>query len=378
MSATALALWLSLAPALAEDTPVEVVPDDEPAPAEAAEPALQPVGMAFDFLPGVGASQIAQGEDDRNLSLGLVGTYAGGIDGMEMTTVVGLVRTRVDGIQLTGGINVVGGEVDGFQGAGGANIVAAGVDGFQAAGGVNVAAGGVDGFQAAGGLNIAEGGVDGMQVAGGMNISGGQVDGPQLAGGINIATGVDGVQIAPINISSDDVRGVQLGVVNIAKDSDVSLGLINVIYEGRTHVDITQASTGFVEASLKHGGRKFHYIYGGGVRPQGQCPEWALMLGAGGHFELSNSLFIDADLLARHISPANGFLVATNTLATARAVAGLQVFDQIAITGGLTANTLVSNVQDGAKYVRDGSVVGTGGSVMTRTFPGVQVGVQLF
>ena len=56
----------------------------------------------------------------------------------------------------------------------------------------------------------------------------------------------------------------------------------------------------------------------------------------------------------------------------------LQVFDQIAITGGLTANTLVSNVQDGAKYVRDGSVVGTGGSVMTRTFPGVQVGVQLF
>jgi len=390
MSPTALALWLSLAPALAEDEPdgdvVEPIPAPQVEPAAPVEPPpqvepeapLQPIGMALDFLPGVGASRVSKGGDVRNLSLGLVGTYAGAIDGMELTSVIGLVRRDVDGIQLSGGGNIVGGELDGFQGAGGANIVAGGVDGFQTAGGLNIAVGGVDGFQVAGGLNIAEGGVDGMQIAGGMNIAGGEVDGPQLAGGINIATGVDGVQIAPINISSDDVRGLQLGVVNIARDSDVSLGLINVIYEGRTHVDITQSSTGFVEASLKHGGRKFHYIYGAGIRPQGPCPEWAMTVGAGGHFELSNSLFIDADLLARHVSPASGFLAATNTLATARAVAGLQVFDEIAITGGLTANTLVSSVQGGEKYVRNDSVVGKGGSVTTRTFPGVQIGVQLF
>lgn len=340
--------------------------------------ALVPVGVGIDILPGVGASKASVGNDDRNVSLGLVGTYAGGVDGLEATTVVGVVRTRVDGVQVTGGINIVGQEIDGFQAAGGINIAGGDIDGFQAAGGANVAGGEVDGFQLAGGINIAGGEVDGMQMAGGINIAGGQVDGPQLAGGVNIANGVDGVQIAPVNISSDDVDGVQIGVVNIARDSDVSLGIINVIYEGRTHVDIWQSSTGFTEFALKHGGRKFHYIYGGGVRPQGPCPEWALTLGAGGHFELSNSLFVDADLLARHVSPSSGLLAATNTLATARAVAGLQVFEHIAITGGFTANTLVSTVQDGAKYVRDGSMKGGGQGVTTRAFPGVQFGVQLF
>ena len=379
-----LALLLSLAPAFANDTVVEPAAPEAPA-TEVVAPAprsavdtLKPVGVGIDILPGVGASKESIGQDDRDLSLGLIGTYAGGVSGLEASTVVGIVRTRVDGVQMTGGINIVGSEVDGFQAAGGMNLAGASIDGFQAAGGANVAGGEVDGFQLAGGINIAGGAVDGMQMAGGINIAGGEVDGPQLAGGINIADGVDGVQAAPINISSDDVDGVQLGIINIARDSDVSLGIINVIYEGRTHVDVWQSSTGFTEFALKHGGRKFHYIYGGGVRPQGPCPEWALTLGAGGHFQLSNSLFIDADLLARHVSPSNGFLAATNTLATARAVAGLQVFEHIAITGGFTANTLISTVQSGEKYAKDGSMVGGNNGVATRTFPGVQFGVQLF
>ncbi len=381
MPTSALALWLTLASALADDTvdqsaAASAPPDESTTVAES--PPLVPTGMAFDLLPGVGATGSSTGNDVRNLSFGLVGTYAGAIDGMELTSVVGIVRQDVDGFQISGGANIVGGALNGFQSGGGANIVAAGVDGFQLAGGLNIAAGEVDGFQAAGGMNIAEGDVDGMQLAGGVNIAGGAVEGPQLAGGMNIADGVEGVQIAAVNISSDDVRGMQLGVVNIARNSDVSLGLINVIYEGRTHVDITHSSTGFVEAALKHGGRKFHYIYGGGVRREGPCPEWALTVGAGGHFELSSSLFIDTDVLARHVSPASGFLLATNTLATARAVAGLQVFDGIAITGGLSANSLISTVQNGQKYVSDGSVVGKTGATTTRTFPGVQVGVQLF
>jgi len=381
MSTFALPLLVSLTTAFANEGAVKPTVAAEPAAeTPAADPVdqLETVGLAVDFFPGVGASKAAIGQDDRNLSLGVVGTYAGGIDGLEASTVLGVVRTRVDGVQMSGGVNIVGQHVDGFQAAGGINVTGGEVDGFQAAGGMNIAGGEVDGFQMAGGLNIAGADVDGMQMAGGLNIAGGEVDGPQLAGGVNIANGVDGVQVAPVNISSDNVEGVQVGVINIARDSDVSLGIINVIYEGRTHVDIWQSSTGFTEFALKHGGRKFHYIYGGGVRPQGNCPEWAMTLGAGGHFELSNSLFVDADLLARHVSPANGFLAATNMLTTARAVAGLQVFEHIAITGGLSANTLISTVQSGEKYAKDGSMVGTSGSVTTRSFPGVQFGVQLF
>jgi hypothetical protein len=387
MSSIALPLLLSLASVhAAEEAPAEAAsPAPEVVVAQQAAPKssvdeLTSVGMGIDAVPGVGIGTHTTpvGQDDRNLSLGLIGTYAGGVEGMEATTVVGIVRTRVDGIQMSGGINLVGEYVDGFQAAGGANVTGGTVDGFQAAGGINIAGQEVDGFQLAGGINVAGRDVDGMQMAGGVNVAGGKVDGPQLAGGINIANGVQGVQMAPVNISSDNVDGVQVGVINIARDSDVSLGLINIIYEGRTHLDVWQSSTGFTELALKHGGRKFHYIYGGGVRPQGQCPEWALTLGAGGHFELSNSLFIDGDLLARHVSPMSGFLVATNTLATARAVAGLQVFEHIAITGGLTANTLVSTVQDGRQYAKDGSMKSYESGVNTRGFPGVQFGVQLF
>ena len=355
-----------------------VQPADEPTPTESSEPSLQPVPIGLDLLPGVSASPIPPGQDDRDLSLGLLGTYAGGVDGLELSPLLGVVRTRVDGVQLTGGLNLVGGSLDGFQAAGGANIVADGVDGFQTAGALNVAAGGVDGFQLAGLANIAQGEVDGMQLAGALNLSDGPVDGPQIAGAMNLASGVEGVQIAPFNLSTGDVDGVQIGLVNIAKDSEVSIGLVNVIYEGRTHVDIAQASTGFVEAALKHGGRRFHSIYGGGLRPYGPCPEWSVMLGAGGHFPIGDRLFVDTDLLVRHVSPLHGLLVQTNTLGTARAVAGLQLFDQIAITGGLTANTLVSSVQDGRRYSAEGHSSHIGNGLQARSFPGVQLGVQLF
>lgn len=372
-AASLLALALVIPPALAEDT-VIVLTQDQPstaqAPVVAAEPAaptpedtLTDVPLGVDVVPGVSLTKLTSAGDDRRaLSVGLVGSYSGAVDGLELSTVVGLVQQDVDGMQATGGLNVVGGDLDGIQLAGGLNLVAGDVDGFQAAGAANITTGTVDGFQAAGAVNVA----------------GDTVDGPQMAGAVNIAAGVDGVQMAPINISTDNVDGVQLGIVNIARDSDVSLGLINIIYEGRTHVDITQTSTGFTQAALKHGGRKFHYIYGGGINPAADCPEWSLMLGAGGHFELSRSLFIDADLLAQHISPATGFLAATNMMGTARAVAGFQLFDHIALTGGLTANTLVSTVQDGAKYADRGSVVSESGNATVRTFPGVQFGVQLF
>ncbi len=374
-------VWLAWTVAgAAETTEAPAAPDPVAVPAEAPAlaPALTPVGLGLDILPWVGASATAQGSDDRNLSLGLLGTYSGGIDGLEATTVLGIVRTRVDGAQLSGGINVVGQSVDGLQAAGGVNIVGGSVDGVQWAGGANIAAGSVDGFQAAGGVNLAASDVDGMQVAGGANVAGGTVDGPQIAAGLNVARGVRGVQIAVVNLSTDDVEGAQLGIVNIARDSDVSLGIINIIYEGRTNVDIWRGAGGWNEFALKHGSRKVHYIYGGGVNSTSRCPEWALTLGMGGHFELSHSLFLETDLLARHISPTTGFLLATNTLGTARAVAGLQVFEQVAFTAGLTANTLVSSVQDGASYAEKGSSVAHQGALTVRSFPGVQFGVQLF
>jgi hypothetical protein len=377
LSATGLA---ASRPALADE-----VVDTEAGPAAPAaavqakpeEPALETVVMGFDLVPGVGQSGASRGGDRRHLSIGGI-TWAGAVDGIELSVVGALTEHELDGFQATGGVNLVAGSVDGFQGAGGLNVVAGGLDGFQGAGGVNIVAESVDGVQLAGGVNLVRGSVDGFQGAGGVNVAAGSVDGVQAAGGVNLADGVDGSQIAPVNVSTDDVDGVQIGVVNVARNSDVSLGLINIIYEGRTHVDAWTTEAGFMNAALKHGGRYFHYIYGAGWRPDGACSQWALTLGVGGHAPLTDRLFLDGDVLVSHLSPREGFLLATNELATGRAVAGIQLFDRLALTGGLSYNMLFSSVQDGSRYARN--AVELGGERGTGSFgwTGWHLGVQVF
>lgn len=363
------------APAAAEAPAVAVTPEA----ADGEDSALVNVPLGIDAVPGVGTSGAHRGKDRRALSLGLV-TWTGAVDGIEASAVGSLVEQRVDGVQLTGGVNLLAGDLDGFQGAGGVNVVAGSVDGMQLAGGANIAAGQVDGFQGAGGVNVAGGDVDGFQGAGGVNLAAGRVDGVQMAGGVNVAHGVDGSQVAVVNVSTEDVDGVQIGVINIARDSDLSLGLINIIYEGRTHLDAWTTSYGFHNVALKHGGRYFHYIYGAGWRPGGDCPEWALTLGAGGHAPISDRLFIDGDLLVQHVSPTAGLLVGTNEIATGRAIAGVQIFDRLALTGGYSYNMLFSQVQDGSQYIRGAkhTSLDEGGGLATRGWSGWQIGVQIF
>ena len=353
---------------------------ETPAPAAAAAPAqreLEQVALGLDLVPGVGTSATHRGGDRRHLSLGAV-SWAGAVDGLELSMVGGLVEQDLDGFQASGGINLVAGRVDGFQGAGGANIVAGEVDGFQGAGGVNITADRMDGVQLAGGANLVRGELDGFQGAGGANVVAGHVDGVQMAGGVNMADGVEGSQMGTINVSTDDVEGVQIGVINVARDSDVSLGLINIIYEGRTHIDLWATEAGFMNGALKHGGRYFHYIYGAGLRPDGDCSQWALTLGAGGHAPLTDRLFLDGDVLVSHLSPKEGFLVATNELATGRAVAGFQLFDRLALTAGLSYNVLFSEVQDSSRYARNAVDIGSGKSVDSFGWTGWHLGVQLF
>lgn len=69
-----------------------------------------------------------------------------------------------------------------------------------------------------------------MQWAGLANINKERFNGLQVAGLVNTATNVRGVQIGGLVNVANDVKGVQFaGLVNIAKNSDVPIGLINII-----------------------------------------------------------------------------------------------------------------------------------------------------
>ncbi|MFT4974663.1 MAG: hypothetical protein ACI8S6_000546 [Myxococcota bacterium] len=353
---------------------------------------LTPVEIGGDVVPMVGTSTHSQGNDERAISVNLIG-YAGGIDGVELSAVAAIDRLHMHGVQLAGAANLVGADVEGIQAAGAVNIVGQGVDGLQFAGGANIAGGSVDGVQGsgganivgldvdgvqlAGGANITGGSVDGVQGAGGVNITGGVVDGAQLAGGLNIAGGIDGVQIAAANFSGGHVSGAQIGVVNIARTSDFSLGLVNIIWEGRTHVDVWATETGFINAAFKHGGERFHYIYGAGYRPgSGDLPgAWSGMVGMGGHTELTQRLFVDSDVISAYVHDAEA-AYGLNLLNTARLVGGVQLTHRLALLAGPTYNVLVSETC-GPKYAGPGTTVFNPGPVQVRGWPGVMVGVQL-
>ena len=333
-----------------------------------------------------------QGNDRRELSLNVLG-YSGAVDGIELgffgnvdrlymhgVQVAGganLVGTNVDGIQASGGLNLVGQDTDGIQVTGGANIVGGTLDGFQASGGLNLIGLDMEGLQLVGGANIVGGSVYGFQGAGAANIAGGVVDGAQMSTLLNVAGGVDGVQVGTLNISSGHVDGAQIGLVNVARSADFSIGLVNIIWEGRTHVDAWVTEDAFASVALKHGGDRFHYIYGAGVRAIDGIPlAWRGTAGVGGHAPISTAVFLDADLMAAYTHAPSLGPAGLDVLNTARMVFGLSVTDRLAVTGGVSYNLQVTDAC-GPKYGGPATTVFRPGPVQVRGWPGFMVGVQL-
>lgn len=334
-----------------------------PAPRSAppVSPELVDVAFGVDALPLIGTSTVHQGRDRRAVSVSLVG-LSGAIDGIDVSLGASIVAEDVDGIQASAGANIVGGQTGGLQVAAGANVVGGDLDGFQAAGGANVVGGGVNGFQVAP-----------------LNVTGGFIDGAQAAV-VNVAgDDMAGWQAGVVNVAKGDIEGVQVGLVNVAGNSDASFGLVNVVRNGRTHVDVWGSESGFMNTAFKHGGRYIHNIYGVGWRPWGDCPEWSLLLGIGGHLPFSDRFAIDADLYVQHVSFTGTFVAAPNLMSTARARAVIGLSDHLALTAGVGLNVWTSTIHDGSKYVPGASPVPADPEAgIARVWPGVTVGVQLF
>jgi len=168
------------------------------------------------------------GENGRGLQVaGLVNATGGRLQGLQVAGLVNAAGVSMAGLQVGGLINAAGGDLHGIQVAGLINVAGEDMVGLQAAGLINAAGKNVRGLQAAGLVNAA-GELHGIQIAGGMNALG-QGGGLQIAGGYNRAEHwLDGVQIAVVNIGCE-VTGAQIGVVNIAgRVHGVQLGLVNV------------------------------------------------------------------------------------------------------------------------------------------------------
>src|SRR6185436_5515837 len=127
----------------------------------------------------------------------------------------------------------------------------------------------------------------------------------QLAGVVNVARRVSGVQVAPINVAHE-VAGVQVGVINVGGSADgFSFGLINIVPGGRYDLEAAVDSDRIGTVLFRHGGRRWHNVYGVGghpVKETGPSDDvWMYGLGFGPSLSFDNTV-IDLETIAWQVN----------------------------------------------------------------------------
>lgn len=282
--------------------------------------------VGVDLLPFVGSSSTKLGRSARRgLSLGLFGTYAEGVRGLQLSVGPAVERAGLCGVSISAVGQVVRGPVVGLElglvnftygplsgasfgainatrGFTGANLgllnLAFGSMQGLSLGAANVS-GRRDGFML-GLLNLSYGAVRGFDV-GAANLALREVHGAQL-GLVNVAgTGLAGAQFGLVNATLGEARGAQLGLVNVAERSRSSIGLINVIYRGRTAAELWADENSHVMVGLVHGDARIHNIYGVGMRIGSRQTSLALALGVGVRTLERGPWQLDVDTLVHYL-----------------------------------------------------------------------------
>jgi len=171
-------------------------------------------------------------------------------------------------------------------------------------------------------------------------------------------------------------------VVNISQNSTFSFGLVNIVTEGRTHLDLWANEAGFSYATLKHGGDYFHGLYSVGVRPFDMGEGWSLGLGYGLHLPVSDYVRVDLDAMTHQIYRDTAFWSSRlNLLNQGRLSLGVTPMKGLTLFAGPTVNVLVSDYEDWGEGYPLGDSAGqiyVGQAVTTRLWGGFSAGLQLF
>lgn len=317
--------------------------------------------FALGFVPGL-STDFATTSYRHLLSLDALVGVSGGSGLVSIAGIVDVERGAVGGIQLAG-IAALGHDVSGVQ-IGGIAAIARRAEGAQV-GGIAAVSGGDATLQLGGIAAVARGdtgaqvggiaamtggnatlqlggiaavarGTGNMQVGGiaavAQDSSGFQVGGIaavargeasiqvggiasvarraniQVAGIANVARELRGVQVAPINVAGD-VEGVQVGVINVGGSRDgFSFGLINIVPGGRADIEATIDSERLGTVLFRHGGRRWHNVYGVGGHPVDEASGsnrtddvWMYGLGFGPSWEGRHSV-VDLELMGWQVN----------------------------------------------------------------------------
>jgi hypothetical protein len=270
---------------------------------------LRRVFAGYDIVPRLGSSRVDGTMVERGVSLNLFGGLTGGVRGFEaallfniddasmcgfqMSAATNLVRGPVEGVQLSF-VNVAAGRLDGSQ-LGFVDVATGAMLGAQL-GLVDVAADRVRGAQI-GLANVAIDEVAGAQI-GLANVSRGMLRGAQVGLANVSASQVFGSQVGLVNVSVRPVTGAMVGLVNVGSDASAAIAPVNVMWNGRTHLDVWGTDFGFGMIGVDHGGGRVHNIYGFGGGERSDIGVLSAAFGLGVHLAETKYVFADLDTLA--------------------------------------------------------------------------------
>lgn len=319
--------------------PPAPAPVPGPAPASAPPTATTPIRdpgpcafspdhwwWGIDLAPGAGMSSVERGRGVRAISIGAAGTLTRSVHGVDVAGGIALTRQAMCGAQI----------------AGGATLTLGRAHGLQLSGGVAFA-----------------GGVDGAQIA-----------------SVNVSSGdVRGVQIGVVNVSAGDVRGLQLGVVNVAKDGDAALGVVSIYRHGRTNLDAVSSENGTVVASVEHGGRVLHNLYSFGERRSGDDTRLIVGLGLGARVVGNEDFTFDIDLQHFWVVKPSMY----TSMEQIRALFAVKIASGFSIIAGPTWSLLVTKdpTDKAGSVLPSTDLTHAGATTRVISWPGITFGVRL-
>lgn len=199
-----------------------------------------------------------------------------------------------------------------------------GLNGVEIGSILNYNKGKVKGFQLSGVSNINSGYSKGLLLSGVANICNDSSSGIFVSGVLNYAIqNSKGLQFAPVNISENEfngfqigvfnsankIKGVQFGIINYLNDSENALpiGLFSIVKNGYFDLEFTGGEVIFANLNYKMGVKKFYTLYKLGFSTFKNNPVYSLGLGFGSNISLSEKQIISIDYSMNQIIFNNKF-----------------------------------------------------------------------
>ena len=271
------------------------------------------------FAYPIGSSGMSSMEYSNNFSFNILYGLNGGVNGVEIGSILNYNKGEVKGFQLSGVSNINTGKSVGFLLSGVSNICMDSTSGLFISGVLNYSKQNGKGFQLAT-----------------ANIAANEFKGFQL-GVFNYAKKLKGVQFGVINYLNDGAEGLPIGIFSIVKN-------------GYFELEPAGGEVIYSNLNYKMGVERFYTIYKAGYSSYKNNPVYSFGLGFGGNISISEKQKISIDLSANQIVYNNDWESNLNILNKADFNYKYSVSENFSLLIGPSFNVYVTHEKVDGEY----------------------------